>query len=218
MVGVKERSGSGEERMEKNDEVDAKADKEYVKLFRMDWVDILECDVKVVFLKYRNQLEFIKSMNVAGYGGDKKSDIEKEIDEMASGNTYEEIAGKEVGSDKKETKHEEKRDKEILEEVLNQQNKLAKRVEEIERERVRNREVQNDFKMVYELNGQQSEIDSRMERHEERLKKLENSVSENGHLIWRIDNFEEKNKHTMRCDRVMSFTSTRENSDRIMSA
>eukprot|EP00794_Sanderia_malayensis_P014476 gene14476-biopygen11592 len=97
----------------------------------------------------------------------------------ASENTYEEIAGKETGSNEKETKHEEKRDEEILEEVLNQQNKLAKRVEEIERERVRNREVQHDFKMVYELSGQQSEIDSRMERHEERLKKLESSVSEN---------------------------------------
>eukprot|EP00794_Sanderia_malayensis_P001325 gene1325-biopygen1053 len=128
MDGVKERSGSGEERMEKNDEVDVEADKEYDKLFRMDWVDILECDVKLVFLKYRNQLEFIKQMNVAGYGGDKKSDIEKEIDEMeyiqwqqqvelsgfaASGNTYEEIAGKETGSDEKETKHEEKRNEEI---------------------------------------------------------------------------------------------------------
>eukprot|EP00794_Sanderia_malayensis_P013408 gene13408-biopygen10714 len=98
MDGVKERSGSGEERMEKNDEVDVEADKEYDKLFRMDWVDILECDVKLVFLKYRNQLEFIKQMNVAGYGGDKKSDIEKEIDEMEYIRTskYETLFTKEI--------------------------------------------------------------------------------------------------------------------------
>eukprot|EP00794_Sanderia_malayensis_P020976 gene20976-biopygen15481 len=74
-----------------------------------------------------------------------------------------------------------KNDNELLNELLEQMSSISMKVEDIEKERKKEKSVQFDLNMMYELRDEQRTLDQRLSAQETRLLTLEGSGAENGH-------------------------------------
>eukprot|EP00794_Sanderia_malayensis_P018494 gene18494-biopygen15584 len=75
---------------------------------------------------------------------------------------------------------------------------ISMKVEDIEKERKKEKSVQYDLNMMNELQDEQRAFDQRLSPQETRLLTLEETGAENGRLIWKIGNLTEERRKAIR--------------------
>eukprot|EP00794_Sanderia_malayensis_P014786 gene14786-biopygen11872 len=91
-----------------------------------------------------------------------------------------------------------KKDNEMLNELLEQMSSISMKVEDIEKERKKEKSIQYDLSMMYELRDEQRALDQRLSAQKTRLLSLEESGADNGRLIWKIEKLTEERSKAIR--------------------